>query len=70
MLLISLRSIKEYVNADDVFNRECTKIINNKVSDTISIDTIDINKPLRYFAIYSTNENIIISYSYSSYIDD
>lgn len=63
-------SLKEYASSDIVLTSECTKIINDKVNDTISIDTTDINKPLRYFAIHSTDENIKVSYSYSSYIDD
>ena len=61
--------LKEYESSEIILNNECSNIINNKTIDTISIDKVDVNKPLRYFSIHNTNERLEVSYSFRSYVD-
>ena len=65
----SYYSLKEYESSEIILNNECSNIINNKTIDTISIDKVDVNKPLRYFSIHNTNERLKVSYSFRSYVD-
>lgn len=62
-------ALKEYETSEIILNNECSNIINNKISDTVNIDSFGLNKPLRYFSIHKTNEKMEVSYSYSSYSD-
>lgn len=62
-------SLKDYASSEILLNKECSNIINNRISDTINLDEFNINKSLRYFSIKSSNEDIKVSYAYSSYTE-